>query len=102
MPWPSQACADKLDRELTLYGNPPQFPEEDPAQPLTVSGPAASSGLTNLLNVDPQPSHLMALVEVSCLCAMEVERDSSGLPSALQIAAQPAFKPAAPIFVSEV
>ena len=24
-----QACADKLDRELTLYGIPPQFPTEE-------------------------------------------------------------------------
>ena len=23
-----QACADKLDRELELYGTPPVFPEE--------------------------------------------------------------------------
>lgn len=24
-----QACADKLKREMELYGNPPVFPEED-------------------------------------------------------------------------
>lgn len=24
-----QACADKLKREMELYGNPPQFPDED-------------------------------------------------------------------------
>lgn len=24
-----QACADKLKREMELYGNPPQFPEEE-------------------------------------------------------------------------
>lgn len=24
-----QACADKLKREMELYGYPPQFPEED-------------------------------------------------------------------------
>ena len=23
-----QACADKLKREMEVYGNPPQFPEE--------------------------------------------------------------------------
>ncbi|KAF4098233.1 leucine--tRNA ligase, cytoplasmic [Onychostoma macrolepis] len=26
---PIKACADKLKREMELYGNPPQFPEED-------------------------------------------------------------------------
>lgn len=24
-----QACADKLKREMELYGNPPQFPDEE-------------------------------------------------------------------------
>lgn len=24
-----QACADKLKREMELYGNPPVFPEDD-------------------------------------------------------------------------
>lgn len=24
-----QACADKLKREIELYGNPPQFPDDD-------------------------------------------------------------------------
>lgn len=24
-----QACADKLKREMEVYGNPPQFPEEE-------------------------------------------------------------------------
>ena len=70
MPWPSQACADKLDRELTLYGNPPQFPEEDPEQPLTVSCPAASSIYTKFLNVDPQPSRVSGILQkVSSACA---------------------------------
>ena len=27
-----QACADKLDRELALYGTPPVFPEEAAAE----------------------------------------------------------------------
>jgi hypothetical protein len=31
-----QACADKLNRELTLYGNPPNFPEEDLSDGLAV------------------------------------------------------------------
>ena len=26
---PIKACADKLDHELSTYGCPPQFPEED-------------------------------------------------------------------------
>lgn len=25
----NQACADKLKREMELYGNPPQFPDEE-------------------------------------------------------------------------
>ncbi len=25
-----QACADKLDQEITQYGNPPEFPPEEP------------------------------------------------------------------------
>lgn len=25
----NQACADKLKREMELYGNPPQFPDDD-------------------------------------------------------------------------
>ena len=26
---PSQACADKLKREMEVYGNPPVFPDEE-------------------------------------------------------------------------
>ena len=36
----SQACADKLDRELSLYGIPPQFPPEE-AEP-EEAAPAAA------------------------------------------------------------
>lgn len=37
---PIKACADKLKREMELYGNPPQFPDEDEEQ--TKEKPEAS------------------------------------------------------------
>uniref|UniRef100_A0A1A8IK77 Leucine--tRNA ligase, cytoplasmic n=1 Tax=Nothobranchius kuhntae TaxID=321403 RepID=A0A1A8IK77_NOTKU len=38
---PIKACADKLKREMELYGNPPQFPDEDEEEE-TKEKPAAS------------------------------------------------------------
>lgn len=33
-----QACADKLDRELKLYGCPPKFPSDEDDEPAEVGG----------------------------------------------------------------
>eukprot|EP00195_Chlamydomonas_chlamydogama_P014672 CAMPEP_0202900896 /NCGR_PEP_ID=MMETSP1392-20130828/12094_1 /ASSEMBLY_ACC=CAM_ASM_000868 /TAXON_ID=225041 /ORGANISM="Chlamydomonas chlamydogama, Strain SAG 11-48b" /LENGTH=1103 /DNA_ID=CAMNT_0049587353 /DNA_START=121 /DNA_END=3432 /DNA_ORIENTATION=- len=40
---PIKACADKLDRELTKFGNPPQFPKKEEAAAAAAAEEAASA-----------------------------------------------------------
>ena len=52
---PIKACADKLDHELSTYGCPPQFPEEDDE--------VSRLGTKAFL-----PSHSQKTMKISVLC----------------------------------
>lgn len=52
---PIKACADKLDRELTVFGNPPQFPpeEEEPTAEQAASAEASAAAAASEAKTDP-------------------------------------------------